>query len=71
MKPDGATCGEGCRGRLLDFMAARGIECTVTVTPPLVAPRYEPLDMVCPHGRMWFMEPTGDQIARWNADGVA
>lgn len=67
---DLVSCDERCRAALLTYMAEAGIECTVTTVPPIVEPAYEPLDMRCPHGRLWFMEPTGEQIMRWAEAGV-
>jgi ATP-dependent Zn protease len=53
-----------------DYLAAEGIEATVTHVPPLVPTDYEQLDMRCPHGVLWYTEPTSDQIAKWVAEGV-
>lgn len=64
------TCGEECRAVLLEGFAKMGVEATVTLEPPIVPPRYEALDMRCPHGRLWFAEPTSEQIAKWAAEGV-
>ena len=37
---------------------------------PVVKTGYVDLEMVCPHGVVWHMEPTSDQVAEWIRDGV-
>lgn len=63
-------CAVSCRQVVVDFYAEKGVEAHVTTEPPIVEPGYEPLDMRCPHGVVWFAEPTGDQIAKWNKEGL-
>lgn len=64
------ACADECRKVLIDGMAAMDTECHVTHIPPLVPSAYEPLNMRCPHGVLWFMEPTGEQIARYARERV-
>lgn len=63
-------CGEGCRAQLLEHFAFHDIEVTATLTPPIIDTGYEPLDMRCPHGRLWYAEPTGEQRAKWAKEGT-
>jgi hypothetical protein len=74
-RPD---CANECEAVLREMYAA---ECAklgfpvpdyhVSHLPPLVESGYVDLQMVCPHGVTWHMEPTSDQIAEWARDGVA
>jgi hypothetical protein len=59
-----------CPRELRDRMAEMGVEITVSETPPLVAGPYTTAPMVCPHGVTYWFEPTGEQIAKWVADGT-
>lgn len=44
--------------------AAKGCEIAVSTLPPLVSNPY--IEAVwCRHRRLYWIEPTGDQIARW------
>lgn len=54
------ACAEQCRRTLVAGMAERGIEVAATWAPPLFPSPYEPLNMRCPHGVLWFMEPTAE-----------
>lgn len=47
------------------------IEAHVTHVPPLVSSGYDLLAMRCPHGVLWYAEPTSEQIAKWAKAGVA
>lgn len=47
------------------------VEAHITHVPPIVPSGYLPLAMRCPHGVLWHMEPTSEQIAEWARDGVA
>ena len=42
-------------------------EITISTEPPLVANPYI-TGMQCPHGVKFWIEPTGDQIARWRKE---
>lgn len=63
-------CSEECRQFILTYFRTKGVDAHVTHLPPIVPPRYEPLDMICPHGVLWFAEPTTDQIMQWALDGT-
>lgn len=41
-----------------------------THVAPLIPPAYEDIRMRCPHGVLWHMAPTSEQIAEWVRDGV-
>lgn len=58
-------CAEECRRVLLEIFAAKGGDAHVTWAPPLFATGYEPLNMRCPHGVLWFAEPTAEQRLAW------
>lgn len=59
-----------CARILIETMAEKGAEVTVSTLPPLVFGPYTVEAFECPHGTMFYMEPTGEQIARWARDGV-
>lgn len=79
MTPEHAPpCADECIAVLREQLAlacsATGVpvpDAHITHVPPLVPPMYEPLGMRCPHGVLWHMEPTSEQIAQWAKDGVA
>ena len=60
----------GCAGVLKDEMASMGVEITVRTVRPLVAGPYTTDPHICPHGTRFWIEPTGEQIAAWAANGV-
>lgn len=63
--------GQCSHGDELKAMYAReGIEATVSIAPPIVAPSYEDIALRCPCGTRWYAEPTSDQILQWQKDGV-
>ena len=45
-------------------------ETHITHLAPLIPPLYKDLRMICPHGVVWHMQPTSEQIAEWVRDGV-
>ena len=45
-------------------------ETHITHVAPLVEPLYEDMNMRCPHGVLWHMQPTSEQIAEWVKDGI-
>jgi hypothetical protein len=65
-KPDHSTC----ENVLRDGMAALGVEINVSTLPPIVRGPYTTDPHICPHGTAFWIEPTGEQIARWVEDGV-
>jgi hypothetical protein len=63
-------CDGACSRTLKDRMAAIEVEITVSRRPPIVAGPYTADAFVCPHSVEYWIEPTGEQIARWVEDGV-
>jgi hypothetical protein len=71
---------DGCRDVLRRSLARAcgraglpGIDATISAAPPLVsAPpgHWQPMGYTCPHGTTYWIEPTGEQRARWRAEGV-
>ncbi|MFF4600598.1 hypothetical protein [Amycolatopsis sp. NPDC001319] len=61
---------EDCRQVLIDEMAKRHTEVTVTTAPPVIVNPYTTDPFVCPHGTAFWMEPTSEQIAEWAREGV-
>lgn len=65
-----------CAQFLIDYMArlgaehGEGCEITVSTAPPLVVSPYGANGYECPHGVTYWIEPTSEQIAHWNAAGV-
>lgn len=59
-----------CARFLAEFMAEKGVEITVSTQPPLVLGPYTEDAFECPHGSLFYLEPTGEQIAQWVKDGV-
>jgi len=63
----------GCRDVLLNLWKAVHdpgeplTDITVSTAPPLVANPFTE-GYTCPHGTSYWIEPTGDQIARWKAE---
>ena len=64
--------GCGCDRYLIEQMAERGIEVAASPWEPgMEMPgTFVPLNMRCPHGVRWHMEPTTDQMLAWKRDGV-
>jgi hypothetical protein len=60
----------GCAGQLRDGMAALDTEVTVSTEPPLIRGTYTVTPFTCPHGQPYWIEPTGEQIAKWRAENV-
>lgn len=63
-------CADECQVLLEELMRQQCIEATVSYLPPIVKTPYLPLDMRCPHGVLWYAEPTSDQIEQWKRGGV-
>jgi len=59
-----------CAEVLRTMSAEIGTEITVSTAPPLVAGPYPTGEFTCPHGITYWIEPTGEQIAQWVADGT-
>jgi len=43
---------------------------TISTVPPIVAGPYTQDGLRCPHGVTYWLEPTGEQIAKWVRDRV-
>lgn len=41
------------------------IDVTISTLPPLVPNPFTDEPFVCPHGVIFWMEPTGEQLAAW------
>lgn len=72
-----AQCGCGhehehklCAGELRNMFARIGLDVVVSTAPPIVAGPYTIAPYICPHGVRHWAEPTGEQIARWTAEGA-
>jgi hypothetical protein len=66
-----SDCWQECAEDVLRAgMTALGADVTVSTRPPLVAGPYTTDPFTCPHGVSYWMEPTGEQIARWARDGI-
>ena len=59
-----------CAGTLRDDAAELGLDVTVSTAPPVVIGPYTSEPFVCPHGVTCWIEPTGEQIARYVKDGT-
>ena len=59
-----------CAGQLRDSMAEEDIEVTVSTAPPLIRTEYTTDPFICPHGQPYWIEPTGEQIAKWRREKV-
>lgn len=63
---------DDCAGLLRRGMATlHNIDITVTTLRPIVRGLYTRDPFVCPHKVAYWMEPTGEQIAKWAKDGVS
>lgn len=70
-RPKGAPpCADECRKVIVDGMAEMDTEVHAIWVQPLPPSGYEPLNMRCPHGVLWFMEPTSKQRARYAREGT-
>ena len=61
-----AAAHELCAGVFRDDMAP--IEVTVSTEPPIVEGPYTAAPLRCLHGVDFWVEPTGEQLARWQAE---
>lgn len=61
---------EQCPAFLRSKAADLGLDVTASATPPVVAGSYTVEPFTCPHGTRYWIEPTGEQIAQWTAEGV-
>jgi hypothetical protein len=44
------------------------IEVTISTEPPLIRGPWTTDGFTCPHGTTYWIEPTGEQVARWMAE---
>jgi hypothetical protein len=58
-----------CRKQLLDHFEAAGIRVTVSAAAPGNPTAYTQA-LKCPHGTVYWFEPTVGQIATWAEKGV-
>jgi len=67
------TDDHGCRDVLLNALRQDPegtLDVTISTAPPLIAGPYTTAPFTCPHGVSYWLEPTGEQIARWAEDGT-
>ena len=74
--PSSALGRSECAEYIREYMAAlgdelgEGCEIVVSTARPLVRSPYGANGYECPHGVTYWIEPTSEQIARWNAAGT-
>lgn len=59
-----------CGADLVARSRALNVDVTATAELPIVIGPFIPLSMRCPHGVVWYAEPTGEQRADWAERGV-
>jgi hypothetical protein len=71
------TCASECktviREEFAEVCRIHGVpvpDCHITHVPPLGEPLYLDLRMRCPHGVVWHMQPTSEQMADWAREGA-
>jgi hypothetical protein len=67
------TCGEthdhaSCLNDLREAFAGLDFDVHVSTLRPLVRNPFTMPPFVCPHGVEHWVEPTGEQLARWTAE---
>lgn len=67
-----STCAEFLRATMAAIGAEEGLGCEITVSTarPLIVGPYGVNGYDCPHGATYWIEPTSEQIAEWNREGV-
>lgn len=67
-----SECAEQLRLVMTNAAAETGQTCEIVVStlPPIVESPYGENCYECPHGVDYWIEPTGDQVAEWNREGV-
>lgn len=68
-EPNAFTRVDECWHELKDRMAALGVQVTARMTAPPPTP-YDTEPFTCPHGVTYWIEPTVEQMAQWQRDGV-
>jgi hypothetical protein len=61
---------EARRKVIVDVMSEFGVEVFATTAIPLTDSEYDYNPMSCPHGSVFYMQPTNDQILRWRQEQV-
>jgi hypothetical protein len=64
------TCRDECSAVLRGILAERGVEVTASTAPPIIQNEYTVDPYSCPHGVLFWLEPTSEQIARWAEAGA-
>lgn len=67
---DCATSAPPCKDVITGQMAKLGCEVIVSTAPPIFPTPYEPAAFRCPHGVLYYLEPSPEQIIRWREAGV-
>jgi hypothetical protein len=62
------TCADECRKELVATLARLGTEITASHLKPLVIHQFVQA-ITCPHGVVWWYEPTSDERAAWIREG--
>lgn len=67
-----SQCAEFLRTHMAAIGAESGRNCEITVSTatPLIVGPYGINGYDCPHGTTYWIEPTSEQIAEWNREGV-
>ena len=70
----GSACAEILREKFRQAARVQGqLDCDITVStaPPLVLSPYGAHGFECPHGVVFWIEPTSEQIIEWGEAGIA
>jgi hypothetical protein len=65
-KDDHSTCADVLR----EVMASMGVDIVASTAPPIVSTPYVTDPFSCPHGVLFWIEPTSEQIAQWVRDAA-
>ena len=70
--PDAPIDHNSCGTWLKECFALLDCDVTVSTAPPLVATDYDQDagPAICPHGTLFYHEPTSEQIMRWAQEGT-
>lgn len=62
-----SVCAQFLKNQFAEIGERDGVGCEMTVStlPPLVDSGYEQISYTCPHGVVYWVEPTSDQMALW------
>jgi hypothetical protein len=56
---------EACREFIKSSAAKLGADVVVSTAPPLIESPYDVNAFECPHGTVFYIEPTSEQMADW------